>query len=104
MQKTYFSVENHGFFGAYFKCEKDSDRAIILMIGDSIDDRIAISAAKWVLERGCNVMTMSPTKKDYGHHNYPLERFEKAIEYLKLQGNKKKGNYGKDKSKFKWNC
>ena len=26
-----------------------------------------------------NVMTMSPGKKDYGHHNYPLERIERAI-------------------------
>ena len=31
-------------------------------------------------------MAMSPDKKDYGHHNYPLERFEKAIAYLKEQG------------------
>ena len=30
-----------------------------------------------------NVMTMSPGKKDYGHHNYPLERIEKAINWLK---------------------
>ena len=27
-------------------------------------------------------MEMSPDKKDYGQHNYPLERFGKAIEVL----------------------
>ncbi len=27
-------------------------------------------------------------KKDYGHHNYPLERIEKAICWLKEHGNK----------------
>ena len=39
-------------------------------------------------------MTMSADKKDYGHHNYPLERFEKAISYLKTQGCKKIGIIG----------
>ncbi len=33
-------------------------------------------------------MTMSPAKKDYGHHNYPLERIEKAIRWLKTFGRK----------------
>ena len=39
-------------------------------------------------------MAMAPAKKDYGHHNYPLERFEKAIAYLKKQGNVKIGIVG----------
>lgn len=33
-------------------------------------------------------------KKDYGHHNYPLERIEKAIAYLKSRGMKKIGIVG----------
>ena len=37
---------------------------------------------------------MSPAKKDYGHHNYPLERIEKAIAWLKLHGNEKIGIAG----------
>lgn len=37
------------------------------------------------------MLAMAPAKKDYGHHNYPLERFEKAIEYLKIQKYKKIG-------------
>ena len=28
-------------------------------------------------------------KKDYGHHNYPLERIEKAITWLRAHGNRK---------------
>ena len=32
---------------------------------------------------------MSPGKKDYGHHNYPLERIETAISWLEAHGNKK---------------
>ena len=31
-------------------------------------------------------MAMSPDKKDYGHHNYPLERFGKAIGVLQEKG------------------
>jgi dienelactone hydrolase len=37
---------------------------------------------------------MSPAKKDYGHHNYPLERIEKAISWLKTHGNRKIGIVG----------
>lgn len=46
------------------------------------------------LALGCNVMTMSPAKKDYGYHNYPLENFEYAIAYLKKQGSKRIGIAG----------
>lgn len=94
MNKKYFDVENDGFYGAYFENEKFSDRAVILMLGDNIDDKMALSGAKWALQYDCNVMTMSPEKNNYGHHNYPLERFEKAIAYLKSQGNRKIGIAG----------
>lgn len=33
-EKKYFDVENDGFYGAYFKNEKFSDRAVILMLGE----------------------------------------------------------------------
>lgn len=94
MKKTYFSVEKDGFYGAYFKCRKDTDKAVILMLGDNIDDFMAMAGAKWVMKKDCNVMTMSPAKNDYSHHNYPLERFEKAIDFLKKQGNTKIGIAG----------
>lgn len=58
---------------------------------DPIDtkDPMAKGGVKWLQKRGLNVLTMSPAKKDYGHHNYPLERFEKAIAFLKTTGNEK---------------
>ena len=37
---------------------------------------------------------MSPGKKDYSHVNYPLERIETAIQWLKNNGNKKIGIVG----------
>lgn len=55
---------------------------------------MARSAVKWLLRLGVNILTMSPAKKDYGHHNYPLERIEKAIAYLKSHGNAKIGIAG----------
>lgn len=94
MKKVYFVPEKDGFYGAYFENRTKTDKAMILMLGDAIDDRMAVSGVKWLHRQGCNVMTMSPTKKDYGHHNYPLERFEKAITYLKMKGNKKIGAAG----------
>ena len=37
---------------------------------------------------------MSPGKKDYGHHDYPLEQIEKAVAYVKAAGNEKAGIVG----------
>ncbi len=90
----YFSVENDGFYGAYFPINETVDHAFIVMLGDDIDDLLAKTGVKWLQERGYNCLTMSPAKADYGHHNYPLERFEKAISFLKEKGNKKIGIIG----------
>lgn len=46
---------------------------------DDCQDYLARTSVKWLHKLGLNVMTMSPAKKDYGHHNYPLERIENAI-------------------------
>ena len=94
MEKHCFDPNKDGFYGVYYPCAENTDKAFIVMLGDSSDDRMAISGAKWMHKLGCNVMAMSPDKQDYGHHNYPLERFEKAIAYLKSQGNKKIGIAG----------
>lgn len=59
MKHIHFDVESDGFYGAYWAC-KDG-------------------AVKWLIRLGVNVLTMSPGKKDYGHHNYPLECIEKAM-------------------------
>ena len=64
------------------------------MLGDSAEDRMAKTGAKWLNEQSIHVMAMSPDKKDYGHHNYPLERFGKAIAFMKAQGCEKLGVVG----------
>ena len=86
--------EIEGFYGAFYPNSQSSDKAMILMLGDSSDDRLAKSGAKWMHELGCHALAMSPDKKDYGHHNYPLERFGAAITFLKKRGIKKIGIAG----------
>lgn len=87
MDKQVFTVEQDGFCGAFYRNPSQTKKAMLLMLGDSAEDRMAVSGAKW-LQRcgGCHVLAMSPAKKDYGHHNYPLERFGKALSFLKAQG------------------
>ena len=94
IQKRHFEMETDGLYGAYWKCKTDSDCAMIAMIGDDSEDYLARTSVKWLHKLGVNVMTMSPAKKDYGHHNYPLERIEKAISWLKTHGNQRIGIVG----------
>ena len=94
MKHLHFDVETAGFYGAYWACTSGSDCAVIAMIGDDPEDRLARSAVKWLCGCGVNVLTMSPAKKDYGHHNYPLERVKTAISWLKANGNRKIGIAG----------
>ena len=85
MKHLHFDIESDGFYGAYWACKQPVDCAMIAMIGDDPEDYMARSCVKWLLKQGVNVLTMSPAKKDYGHHNYPLERVETAIIWLKSQ-------------------
>lgn len=94
MKHIHFDVESDGFYGAYWACKDGSDCAVIAMLGDDPEDYMARSAVKWLLRLGVNILTMSPGKKDYGHHNYPLECIEKAMAWLKLHGNEKNRHCG----------
>ena len=94
MKRIHFDVETDGFYGAYWKCKTPVDVAMIAMLGDDSEDYMAKSCVKWLMKKGVNVLTMSPAKKNYSHHNYPIERIEKAIKWLKASGNKKIGIAG----------
>ncbi|MBR1842497.1 MAG: acyl-CoA thioester hydrolase [Oscillospiraceae bacterium] len=93
-KKQVFRIGSDGFNGAWYPCSTISDRAVILMLGDSAEDRMAESGAKWLNGQNISVMAMSPDKKDYGHHSYPLERFGKAIAFMRAQGCRKLGVVG----------
>ena len=94
MEKQKFTPENDGFHGSWYPNTRESHKGVIIMIGDDSDDRLAVSCVKWLHRTGCHVMAMSADKKDYGHHNYPLERFQKAIDFMKGQGCEKIGIVG----------
>jgi hypothetical protein len=94
MKRMHFEPETDSFYGAYWKCKNVSNTAIIAMLGDDPEDHMARCGVKWIHQLGLNVLTMAPGKKDYGHHNYPLERIEAAIAWLKAHGNEKIGIVG----------
>ena len=94
MKKQVFRVSTDGYNGAWYPSDSQSSRGLIIMLGDSSEDRMAATGAKWLNHQGIHVMAMSPEKKDYGHHNYPLERFGSAIAFMKEQGCKKLGVVG----------
>ena len=89
-----FTAEKDGFIGAYYGGPDGSKKGVIMMLGDSSEDRMARCGAGWIIQNGCHALCMSAGKKDYGHHNYPLERFEKAISFLKSIGIEKIGIAG----------
>ena len=64
MKRQYYSPEEDGFYGAFYDCPSPSEKAMILMLGDAIDDRMAMSGAGWLHQQGCHVMAMSPDSKD----------------------------------------
>lgn len=94
MKKIHFTNEKNGFYGVYWKAKKETDSCLITMIGDDAEDHLAKETAEWLMKQGVNVLTLSVEKKDYSYHNYPLERIENAIDWLKLHGNQKIGIAG----------
>ena len=94
MKHLHFEPEADGFYGAYWESKTPSDTAMIAMLGDDPEDYMSKTCVKWLHTYGINVMSMSPGKKNYSHHNYPIERIGSAIEWLKSHGNKKIGIVG----------
>ncbi len=94
MNNQVFTIDKDGFNGVWYPNEKGAASGMIIMFGDSSEDYMARCGARWMKKLGCHVMAMSADKKDYGHHNYPLERFGRAIDFMKKQGCKKIGIAG----------
>lgn len=94
MKKQFFTNEKDGFYGTYYENPKGANCAMIGLFGDDPNDFMAKCGAKWLHKNGVNVMCMSPDVKNYSHVNFPLERIEIAIKWLKSHGNKKIGIMG----------
>ena len=93
MRQETLHIDPDGFYGVYYPLE-NTVKAMIVMAGDSSDDHLAKSAAAWFMQFGCAVLAMSADVKNYGYHSFPLERFEKAIEFLSGKGYEKIGIIG----------
>ena len=46
MEKRYFDPGRDGFYGVYYPCAEKTDKAFIVMLGDSSDDRKLTAAIK----------------------------------------------------------
>ena len=94
MKKQVFRVDADGYNGAWYPVSAPSGRGMIIMLGDSSEDHMAKTGARWLNQQGIHVMAMSPDQKDYGDDNYPLERFGQVIAFMKAQGCEKLGVAG----------
>ena len=94
MKKQYFSPDQDGFYGVYYPNSISSTKAMIIMLGESSDDYMVVSAVKWLHKRGCNALAMFPVQKGAGYYDYPLEWIGHAVQFLKTQGNQKAGIVG----------
>ena len=65
MNRRVFTPEIDGFYGAWYPNPRtQSNRAMIIMLGDSSTDRMAVCGAKWLHLQGINALAMSPDVKD----------------------------------------
>lgn len=89
-----FTPGQDGFCGAYYPAPVPGGKTMIAMLGNSSESRMVASAVRWLHGRGCSVLAMSPGTEDGGHHDIPLERFGRAIAFIKAQGCEKIGVVG----------
>ena len=59
MKKQVFRIDSDGFNGAWYPAPVQSNRGLIIMLGDSSEDRMAKMGAKWLNLQGIHVMAMS---------------------------------------------
>ncbi|MBQ5317389.1 MAG: acyl-CoA thioester hydrolase [Oscillospiraceae bacterium] len=93
MKKRVFTNIEHGINACWYPLE-GSEKAMIVMLGDSADDMLVHAAVKWLHGLGCGVFAVSQNENDYGYHSYPLENFRKVTKYLKKKGCTKIGIMG----------
>ena len=61
MKKQVFRLDSDGFNGAWYPASSESGRGLIIMLGDSSEDRMAKTGAKWLNEQGIHVMARRTT-------------------------------------------
>lgn len=94
MKKQAFTLNRDGFCGTYHPAPVPGGKTMIAMLSNSSEGRMVASAVRWLHERGCSVLALSPGTEDGGYHDIPLEIFGKAIAFFKSQGCEKIGIVG----------
>lgn len=88
------TLEEGGFYGRYLPAQAGARSGLILCLDEDARGFLAKGALKWARELGVNGLAISPEKGVPGYHSYPLEQVEKAVQYLKEQGNERVGIFG----------
>lgn len=86
MRKRYFNPTDDGFYGVFHPHRTNTKCVAIMMMGDSAEDYMAKTWAQWLHRHGMAVLAMAASRKDVGHHNYPIESFGRALSFLKDRG------------------
>ena len=60
MKKQVFIVNSDGFNGAWYPAPVKSSRGLIIMLGDSSEDHMARTGAKWLHEQGWRITWPGP--------------------------------------------
>lgn len=91
-------IERDNFTWTYYECPNPTNKAIILSLGGYSDKRpIFKAAAQYLTEIGTNVVTFLPvqgSEKYSGWKNFPIERAEDIVAWLRTEGNEKIGVAG----------
>ena len=93
-EEVIFETEKDGFYGTYYENQRVQ---IVLLLGCL--EMIPMTLWQSAVQNGYIKMESMffvclPERKNYSHVNYPLERIETAIKWLKDNGNRKIGIMG----------
>jgi len=98
MKKTIFEPSTDGFYGTWYPCEQAGDTAFI-MIHKLAVGRMAEGPARWFHEQGIPILVLAPMPEDKKEFlEYPVDRVEKAIEWMKDQGFRRFGIIGQSQT------
>ncbi len=96
MKSIHTELKTDGFESWFFPV-KDSKCSIITLVGSNGNSIVNKALAKWLNKRGCCSLGLGKwqdhAQKD-GLHEWPLEYFGKAIDWLKNRGMERIGVYG----------
>ena len=95
MKHIHFDIKGDGILRRILgMCKDGSDCAVMPCSGDDPEGLYGALCGEAAASPRRERIDHVAREKDYGHHNYPLERIEKTIAWLKSHGNEKIGIAG----------